>query len=158
MEDITLLTIDKDNKNEYKNVLMDLMKKSDEYQSNLNKNYFPDFFNEETDYKSYLDFIVRNKEIVYLIMKTDTPIGYVNCTKSSYSENSISVKDVYIDNSFRGKGIGSFIMDLLEKELKKKYTSIKYIVLNCMEKNIKARKFYEDLKFKPFTTTFIKKL
>ncbi|WP_160672611.1 GNAT family N-acetyltransferase [Clostridium sp. C8-1-8] len=93
------------------------------------------------DNKSELeDLYVYDDGIVKGLIKYGSP------SKGS-NENSIEIFELYIDTFFQGQGIGSKLIDACLNQAKEK--SIEQVLLWVLEKNYKARKFYENHGFKP---------
>ncbi|QAA32310.1 GNAT family N-acetyltransferase [Clostridium manihotivorum] len=69
------------------------------------------------------------------------------CLSKESNENSIEIFELYVDTFFQGQGIGSKLIDDCLNQAKEKSTE--QVFLWVLEKNYKARKFYENHGFKP---------
>lgn len=114
----------------------------------------PEYLRQAEQDKGFLNKIIEeNKSDIFIAIEKDKIIGFAllqeqetppyNCfVKHKYAY----VMDLIVNNSYRGKGIGS---DLL-KEVKKwaKSRNLDYIELSVLSENVDAAKLYEKHEFK----------
>ena len=99
---------------------------------------------------SYLNFVVK---------KNNKLVGYASvCFKLSMQEQGFigHLSELVIDESFRGKGIGTEFLKHVEKNIKKE--GCKELQLPSTFKRKKAHKFYENQGYKKTSYYFWKKI
>lgn len=105
----------------------------------------------------FLDMAKQNYECA-CIFKDDNIIGVTGlwyCTRH-YSGKSVEVDHVYIDDDYRGKGLGKQFFEWIYE-----YTKIKgceTIELNTYVQNYPSHKFYNNEGFEALGYHFLKKL
>lgn len=96
----------------------------------------------ETFYNSW-----RNENFLFYIYldKESIPCGYFWCylVKPEAGEGYASIQTIFIEPEYRGRGIGTAILNALEKELKAQ--GFKVIILNVFTHNSRAYHLYKKL-------------
>jgi ribosomal protein S18 acetylase RimI-like enzyme len=90
-----------------------------------------------------LDAAVSNEpHYNYLIYTDHKPCGYL---RYAIIENDAGIESLYLEPSFRGKGIGTEALKQLEHLLLKQ--GVKRLSLTVLEKNIPGIKLYQKMGF-----------
>lgn len=112
--------------------------------------YF-EYFKAELKKKNSSVFIAEDKKPVGIIIATYfKPLRISRFARKGYISN------LYVQKSYRNKGIGKNLLNTSLKWLKQ--NKVKYISLEIHLENKKALKFYRDLGFKDYTLKLAKKI
>jgi RimJ/RimL family protein N-acetyltransferase len=97
--------------------------------------------------KNNIKTIKEDKSIVKFLFHKDQLIGICNIGLRSGAKEHIGSFGISIDKKYRGKGLGSLLMDEVLNESIKKLKKMKYIYLEVFAENIAAIKLYEKKGF-----------
>ena len=93
---------------------------------------------------SFYNDITNNFVVFYCLLDQDKLIGTVGLKKTD--EKTVELKAMYLDQSYRGKGLGRKLMNKVIDEAKR--LGYKSIVLDSMSQYKSALKLYEKTGFK----------
>lgn len=104
------------------------------------KNWFENVFNE-------------NYNAIFIAKDNEKIIGYIYIQITSFELGPMQNKEALIDGLFveseyRGRGISKILMQSAEKWAKE--MGVKFIYVNVLENNIKAKKLYESTGYNNF--------
>ena len=71
------------------------------------------------------------------------------------NKNILILEAIYVDETFRGQGVGKLLLESFENWAKEKYEDF-VIEITYINNNENAQKFYESLGYKPVKTTLRK--
>jgi len=97
----------------------------------------------------------NNNGTIFVVEIDDKIIGYAVCWIERrptylYKVDKIGyISDVFVEEPYRGRGIGSALLGKILEWFKNK--NIKYVELSVLAKNEKAKKFYEKHGFKVYS-------
>lgn len=106
--------------------------------------------------RRWLIKLFENKGVIVVASIDDKPIGYAYAKKSLY-EKTFILTEIYVDESYRKKGVSEQLLTNLEEYLKE-VENIRYLVLSVHTQNTPALRLYTRSKFKPFTQVMYKQL
>lgn len=89
----------------------------------------------------------HGKAIAFLYFRTDFSVMYIY-------EKFFWIDLVYVDEKFRGKGIGTMLYEDVFKIAKKK--GFKKIIIDIFDKNLKSQMFHKKFDFQPIYTIYQK--
>lgn len=103
------------------------------------------------DEQKYLDSQLKNienkKTVMLLVFNENKLIGISEVGMKDKAEKHIGGFGISIAKDFRGKGIGSFLTDVVIKESEKKLKSLKIIILGVFGDNNIAKEMYKKFGF-----------
>jgi ribosomal protein S18 acetylase RimI-like enzyme len=104
---------------------------------------------------------IKNKERIFLIAIYKNDIcgfidGYIYNKEKVYKEKVAYLDRISVDNDYKGKGIGTNLIEAFEREVKIK--EAKFIKLNAFHNNIPATSFYKKTGFYDYSTFYMKKI
>lgn len=103
---------------------------------------------EESRYvEGFLKKAEDKKAIKLLAFHNEELIGVADITPKERAESHIGVFGLTIKKEWRGKGVGSFLMQIALEESKKNIEGMKIITLGVFANNPIAKKIYEKLGF-----------
>ena len=95
--------------------------------------------------KWWFEAFIKEKQIFFVAEKDKKIIGFVLAERTV--GNCILIQDIFVENTFRGMGIGKILMDKVESEaIKNKY---KLIYTYSDVENKKTPEFYKKLNYEP---------
>lgn len=100
----------------------------------------------------------KEDSIIYACKEENDLCGFVMACVSkntAFVFPIINIIDIYIDESYRGKGIGKKLMKQVEAWANEKYNQF-MIELNCISNNAKAIDFYKELGYSEVRLTMRK--
>lgn len=112
------------------------------------------FLEESYNKNVLINELNNNESETYLVYKDGKVAGYLKInkgeaqTESGY-ENSLEIQRIYILKEFKGKHIGSDLMELAEKRARE--WNLKYIWLGVWEHNYSALEFYKSKGYEKFS-------
>lgn len=104
-----------------------------------------------------------NKENIYLTLayKDQKAVGFVfaflkHKKGKIYNKNVVFVETLYVDESYRGSGIGKKLMDSVDLWAKQNFNNDYVIEVMCINNNKSAMNFYQHLGYNEERTVFRK--
>lgn len=94
-----------------------------------------------------LEIVARTRIMPTVVLHENEVVGYCNIYK--VTEESSWLGNVIIKPSYRGSGVGKFLIETM-KERAKAELKVKYLRLVCHNINTNALLFYTKLGFRPF--------
>lgn len=128
---------------------MDIVLYSDEYKQAV-FDFTDKCFDElgkrfEPEGRHYFYNDIRNEfEVFYCLLDNDSCVG--TAALKRFDDDTAELKALYLDKDYRGKGLGSLLMDKLVKTARE--LNYKSIVLDSMSQYKDARRLYEKTGFK----------
>lgn len=123
---------------------------------NFHHNNRPDFYKYSElpiNKKEYKELLNKKDNYIYVVESDNKICGYAIIKVISFRDNPLIVNhkrffidDLYIDQSYRNKGIGKFLMKELESICKS--NGFKYIDLNVWNFNSEAIDFFKRIGMK----------
>ena len=120
-------------------------------------------FSNDHENKTQESFTIKNlikglrnhpTTIIFIAYKNNYPIGQAICFKGFSTFNAkplINIHDLYVNKNHRGKGVGSQLINRIEK--KAKLLDCCKITLEVVENNLQALKTYDKNGFKYITNS-----
>ena len=110
---------------------------------------FDSIINKNVDVKGPTENNIKQDDVFVAYAKTDTPLGYVfgyrQFSKGKiYNKDILILEAIYVDESFRGQGVGKLLLESFESWAKEKYEDF-VIEITHIHSNENARKFYEQM-------------
>lgn len=96
------------------------------------------------------ELLANNTDVHYVALLDDTIIGIITINPSYDTDLPKTVYELsglYLDPDFVGKGFGRLIMDWIKNEISSR--GYKAISLWVLDRNFRARAFYDKCGFKP---------
>ena len=90
--------------------------------------------------KWFSNMMQSPKEIQYILMRGDTPVGQI---RLSCSEERAEI-DYSIDRNFRGNGYGKRILELIKQEVIRSFPEIKVLVGKVKQGNTLSENCFAD--------------
>lgn len=113
----------------------------------------PSYYKKFSDDRTYMENVIKtDNPHIYVAILEGKVVGFVTYElgKADYLDTNISkygeVLELFVNENFRGHGIGRALLNKVESELKKQ--GITWVKLQCSTFNPKALKFYEREKYK----------
>ena len=112
----------------------------------------------QEDFFTHLSKTISTDEYIILVAKErGKAVGFLRAKKSSLlHEKRATVYDIAVKKGYRGKGIGTSLLEGLEAYAKKQ--DIRFIVLTVSPKNKEALHFYKKKKYAPRRIEMLKRL
>lgn len=119
------------------------------------KSYIDRIFNKIKKYHGKIYFVEIDSEIVACVA------GIIEKQSRNDLLESKSIKagrvlELFVANKFRGKGMGRALMEKMEDYFRSQ--GCDSVFVNAFGPNIKARSFYESLRYQPRNVDFLKKI
>lgn len=131
-----------------------------EYETRFNTEYNLDWTYSETGKSYFKRKIEADKDIALVAEINKDVVGYVVVSTYSqpfFKENPIAELDnMFIEESYRGKGIGKKLVEEAKKLAKEK--GAKRFKVGAAAQNEKAIKFYQSCGFKDFDVVLLQSL
>lgn len=104
---------------------------------------------------------LKQDNVFIAYAKANNPIGYIygflkNEKGSGTTTNRVFVDSLFVEESFRNKGVGKLLLSVFEDWAKEKYQTDYEIELLCLSNNQKALGFYQSLGYTEVKTTLRK--
>jgi diamine N-acetyltransferase len=107
-------------------------------------------FNKEQTRTSLIEFISQpNQGMIWIVKTNNIPIGYIVLAivySFEFGGRNAFVDEFYLEENFRGKGIGKKVMEYVTEEAKN--LNIKALHLEVEQHNEKALNLYRAFQFK----------
>ncbi len=123
----------------YANILSSAWKKA--YKDIVPKKEFYILSERKHKKQQFFKLFEDKENNIYFKIYNDEPVGMINFSKHKIVNNAMYIMQLYIHPDFQGKKIGTELLNFAE-EFSKEIGS-KKVLLNTLEKNFVARKFYE---------------
>ncbi|NMF03283.1 GNAT family N-acetyltransferase [Clostridium beijerinckii] len=102
--------------------------------------------------KWFNNMINSDKCIIFILKLKNTPVGQVRIA----IERNFAIISYSLDKSYRGKGLTTTMLSLLEKEVKNNRININKLIAFVKLENIASQKVFEKLKYnKKFHNEFL---
>lgn len=123
--------------------ILELNQKLFDYEKQFDDTFNPEWTYSEVGKNSFIKCI--KTETVLIAEVEDRVVGYVCATVDNYSFRGINpiaeLENMYVEEEFRNKGVGSKLVEVLLSELKDQ--RVKRIKVGALHSNTEAIKFYK---------------
>ncbi|MCV6599217.1 MAG: GNAT family N-acetyltransferase [Alphaproteobacteria bacterium] len=102
---------------------------------------------------------IKTDKNIYLIKENENYIGFINFTHNRGNccmKPRIFISSIFIKEEHRGRGYGKKLMQKAEEYAIQE--NEKTIMLSCLSDNKNSINFYKNNNYKPWATTFIKRI
>ncbi|MFH1285912.1 MAG: GNAT family N-acetyltransferase [Candidatus Micrarchaeota archaeon] len=131
----------------------------------FHKTLFPEHFKTKRDalarYKTFLKKRLKAKNAAVFVAEANGQIiGHIMVSRNKlppvYSAREAYVDELFVKPNYRGKGVATALLQQAQKWAKEKKYNVIAISVNI--KNTRAKKLYENFRFKPFNLALKKKI
>lgn len=104
---------------------------------------------------------LKQENVFVAYAKSDKPVGYLygylkNAKGSGTTTNRVFVDSLFVEESFRSKGVGKLLLSAFEDWAKGQFQNDYEVELLCLSNNQKALGFYQSLGYTEVKTTLRK--